>query len=127
MIDHYGVHGGVAVGSDTGQALLALMQLPHVWTKLSAPYRNSEDPLAVQPDPGWLCAILGIASERCVWGSDWPHTPEHALQTGAGDVIPYRPLDYGAVLGGFRAALPAGFAAERILRDNPARLYSFEQ
>jgi predicted TIM-barrel fold metal-dependent hydrolase len=124
VIDHYGVHGGVAVGSDTGQALLALMRLPHVWTKLSAPYRNSEDPLAVQPDPDWLRAILDAASERCVWGSDWPHTAPHGQQTGHGLPLPYRTLEYGAVLDGVRAALPPHLV-DSILRHNPARLYGF--
>ena len=51
VVDHYGVHGGVSPGSDTGRALLALLRQPHVWTKLSAPYRSGDDPLAVQPDP----------------------------------------------------------------------------
>ena len=127
VIDHYGLHGSAAPDSLHGRALLGLLRLPHVWIKLSAPYRVIDDPLAVRPHAAWLAAILDCCADRCVWGSDWPHTPEHALQTGASDVVPYRPLDYGAVLGGFRAALPAGFAAERILRNNPARLYSFEQ
>lgn len=127
VIDHYGLHGDAAPDGLHGRALLGLLRLPHVWIKLSAPYRVVADPLAVRPHAAWLAAILACCAERCVWGSDWPHTPDHALQTGAGNVVPYRLLDYGAVLGGFRSALPDGFAAERILRDNPARLYGFPQ
>lgn len=124
VIDHYGVHGGVLPGSDTGQALLGLLRLPHVWMKLSAPYRCSADPLAVRPDPDWLAAILHAGAERCVWGSDWPHTAPHGNQTGGGVALPYRALDYRDVLEGARASLPPG-QVDAILRHNPARLYGF--
>ncbi len=124
VIDHYGLHGGAAPGDGTGQALLDLLRLPHVWTKLSAPYRASDDPLAVRPDPDWLAAILHAGADRCVWGSDWPHTAPHDQQTGGGVPLPYRALDYGHVLDGARVALPAG-QVDAILRHNPARLYGF--
>lgn len=125
VIDHYGVHGGVAPGDDTGQALLDLLRLPHVWMKLSAPYRCSDDPLAVRPDPAWLAALLDAAAPRCVWGSDWPHTAPHGHQTGGGLPLPYRALDYQAVLGGILGMLPTD-QADAILRHNPARLYGFD-
>lgn len=124
VIDHYGVHGGVAPGSDTGQALLGLLRRPHVWMKLSAPYRCSADPVATRPDPDWLAAILDVGADRCVWGSDWPHTAPHGHQTGGGVMLPYRALAYRDVLEGARAALPAQ-QVDAILRRNPARLYGF--
>ena len=124
VIDHYGVHGGVAPGSDTGQALLELLRLPHVWMKLSAPYRSSEDALAVRPDPDWLLSILDANASRCIWGSDWPHTAPHRQQIGDGLPLPYRALDYRAVLDGARSALPPDLV-DPILRHTPARLYGF--
>ena len=125
VIDHYGLHQGVAPGDAEGAALLDLLRQKHVWMKLSAPYRSSNDPLAVTPDSVWLNAILAACAERCVWGSDWPHTPLHALQTGDGVPLPYRALDYPTVLAGFRDALPDPALAEAILSHNPARLYEF--
>jgi predicted TIM-barrel fold metal-dependent hydrolase len=125
VIDHYGVHQDTPPGSADGAALLALLRQPHVWMKLSAPYRNSADPLAVRPDPAWLAAILEACGPRCVWGSDWPHTPPHGMQTGHGVPLPYRALDYGAVLAGFRDSLPPGAWADAILCRNPALLYGF--
>ncbi len=125
VIDHYGVYGTHMPDSGDGEALLALLALPHVWIKLSAPYRSGHDPLALQADPAWIAAILARCAPRCVWGSDWPHTPVHAVQTGDLKVHPYRPLPYQAVLDGFRNSLPRG-AADAILVDNPARLYGFE-
>jgi predicted TIM-barrel fold metal-dependent hydrolase len=125
VIDHYGVHENTRPDSNDGAALLALLRLPHVWMKLSAPYRNSTEPLTVRPDPAWLAAILEACGERCVWGSVWPHTPPHGMQTGDGVSLPYRALDYGAVLDGFRDSLSAGAWADDILCRNPARLYGF--
>ena len=125
VIDHYGLPAGAAPEGAAGRALLRLLARGHVWMKLSAPYRSSGDALAVRPDAAWLRAILEAGAERCVWGSDWPHTPPHALQGGAEVPLAYRRLDYRAVLEGFTAALPSGASAWAILRDNPARLYDF--
>jgi predicted TIM-barrel fold metal-dependent hydrolase len=125
VIDHYGLHQGTTPDSASGDALLGLLRQPHVWMKLSAPYRISADPLAVRPDSAWLAAILDACSDRCVWGSDWPHTPPHGLQTGHGVKLPYRALDYAAVLDGFRSSLPPGALVDAILCHNPARLYGF--
>ncbi|HEX3163344.1 MAG TPA: amidohydrolase family protein [Pseudolabrys sp.] len=126
VIDHYGLHSGHTPDDVEGRALLDLLSLPHVWIKLSAPYRNSTDDLATRPDPGWLAAILAVASDRCVWGSDWPHTPPHNVQMGSELHAPYRRLRYGGVLDGFIAAVGSTELAERILSDNPARLYEFQ-
>ena len=125
VIDHYGVYGRSRPDSAAGRVLLELLGLPHVWMKLSAPYRVSDDPLETRPDPSWLAAILECARERCVWGSDWPHTPAHGAQHG-GDVAGiYRPLSYATLVDDFIAALPSDALAQMILADNPARLYEF--
>ena len=126
VLDHYGLHAGAAPEDAAGAALLGLLRRPHVWMKLSAPYRSSDDALAVRPDAAWLAALLDAGGDRCVWGSDWPHTPVHALQTGDQAALPHRVLDYAAVLNGFRASLPRGPSADAILQRNPARLYGFE-
>ncbi len=106
--------------------LLELLRLPHVWMKLSAPYRSTGDALAVTPDPAWLQKLLHVSANRCVWGSDWPHTPAHEQQTGDGALLPYRPLDYAAVVEGFRSALPDPTLADKIMGINPERLYRFK-
>ena len=125
VIDHYGVHSGYTPDHAEGRTLLDLLALPHTWIKLSAPYRVSSNPLATRPDPTWLAAILATASDRCVWGSDWPHTPPHNVQMGSELHSPYRRLRYGALLDDFIAAVGSAELAGRILSDNPARLYEF--
>ena len=60
VIDHYGVYGDATPESADARRLLELLRLPHVWMKLSAPYRVSADPLATRPDRRWLDAILSL-------------------------------------------------------------------
>jgi len=125
VIDHYGVYGNAAPDGPDAQRLLALLGLPHVWMKLSAPYRVSADRLATRPDRRWLDAILAAAADRCVWGSDWPHTPAHDEHRGPDVPGRYRPLSYSRLVDDVLAALSSDRLADRIMRDNPARLYGF--
>jgi predicted TIM-barrel fold metal-dependent hydrolase len=125
VIDHYGLYSGFVPHRGEGRLLLELIGLPHVWMKLSAPYRSSYDPLATHADPIWLAELLKAAADRCVWGSDWPHTPPREKHAGPDRVAPYRLLRYESVFDEFRAAVDSPELAERILTDNPARLYGF--
>ncbi len=124
VIDHYGVYGHHGPTGDAGKALLDLLRRPHVWMKLSAPYRVSDDPLATKPDPTWLSAFLDAARDRCLWGSDWPHTQPHGPQAGVA-AIGYRPIAYATLVDDFVAALGSAELGDMIMRDNPARLYGF--
>jgi predicted TIM-barrel fold metal-dependent hydrolase len=125
VIDHYGLYDGVRPESSEGRRLLELLRRPQVWIKLSAPYRVSGNPLETRPDPAWLEAILACAEDRCVWGSDWPHTPLQALQGDPAVGLPYRTLSYETLVDDFLAAIGAAELAERIMSDNPGRLYGF--
>jgi predicted TIM-barrel fold metal-dependent hydrolase len=125
VIDHYGLYGDKRPDSAEGRRLLDLVRLPHVWVKLSAPYRHDRGPLNIVPDREWIAALLTAAPDRCVWGSDWPHTPPHALPTDGATALPYRALSYERLVDDFVAAVGSQALAERIMRDNPARLYGF--
>ena len=125
VIDHYGVFGTATPDSSEGRQLLGLLELPHVWMKLSAPYRVGDNPLQTKPDPKWLKAILACAKDRCVWGSDWPHTPPYEEQKGGEIEAPYRKISYTALVDHFLAALDDKALARAIMEDNPARLYEY--
>ena len=124
VIDHYGLYSEPPESRD-GEVLQGLVGRRHVWVKLSAPYRVEADPLALRPDPAWMEAFLRMAPTRCVWGSDWPHTPPHEEQRGDAVPLAYRALDYADVLHGFRDAVGSAAVADRVMVDNPARLYGF--
>ena len=58
VIDHYGLYGNRRPDSAEGRRLLDLVPpLPHVWMKLSAPYRHDRGPLNTRPDREWLAAL----------------------------------------------------------------------
>jgi len=124
VIDHFGLPIGETPDSDAGRAFLNLVSLPHVWVKLSAPYRVLSDPLATTPPQDWMAALLETAPDRCVWGSDWPHTPPREEQRARDQVLPYRTISYASLLNEFSAMLPRHLVS-RVLRSNPERLYGF--
>jgi predicted TIM-barrel fold metal-dependent hydrolase len=125
VIDHYGLPGSETPDSYSGRRLLELVSLPHVWVKLSAPYRTGTDPLATAPPIDWLAAFLRVAADRCVWGSDWPHTPVEKDLKNA-EAAPYREISYKRLFEDFMVALPDATLARRILVENPARLFGFQ-
>src|SRR5262249_42999164 len=125
VIDHYGVYGTLPPNSAVGQKLIDLLGASHVWMKLSAPYRVGTNPLAIRPDRAWLSAILAAAKDRCIWGSDWPHTPPHEAQQGSHMPAPHRRLDYGQLVDEFVAAVGDKGLVDAIMLDNPSRLYGF--
>ncbi|MEA3193067.1 MAG: 2-pyrone-4,6-dicarboxylate lactonase [Betaproteobacteria bacterium] len=105
VIDHFGL-------SDSASPLLALMKKRDVWVKLSAPHR-----LAVDARP-IIQALAAAHPDRLVWGSDWPHVPRGRRSPER--IEPYEKVDDAAAL----ALLPAN-VREKILVENPARLYDF--
>ena len=125
VIDHYGLYGDKCPDSPEGRRLLDLVRLPHVWMKLSAPYRHDRGPVNMVPDREWIAALLEAAPDRCVWGSDWPHPPHNDDQKGANLEAPYRTLSYTTLVDEFIAALPSADCAARVMGDNAVRLYDF--
>lgn len=112
VLDH--LAGLAATPEPSAAAWAALRALADggAWIKLSGWYRLRCD----EPYDAIVPAIARIAPNfagRMVWGSDWPHTS-----------LPRTPDSrHAALLDPVRRALGAD-ALDRILRDNPARLYS---
>jgi predicted TIM-barrel fold metal-dependent hydrolase len=116
VIDHL-AHVNVALGAQSPEfaALLRLARLDHVWFKLTAPYRlSSQGPH--YPDVAPLAqALVAAAPDRCVWGTDWPHPN-----------ATYMPND-GDLADALAEWFPDATIRHRLLVDNPARLYGFEE
>jgi predicted TIM-barrel fold metal-dependent hydrolase len=114
VIDHMG-HMPVALGmSHPGfQALLALVRDHGWWAKLSGAYRISDDFPAYRDVVPWAQALIAAAPDRMVWGSDWPHV-----------AIPRMP-NTGVLRDQLALWAPDAATRDRILVDNPARLYDF--
>ncbi len=114
VIDHFGhVHAGDGVQSRGFETLLRLARLRHVWFKLIGPYRISKQ-WPLYPDVLPLAqALVAAAPDRCVWGTDWPH-PNAAYMPNDGDLAD--------ALGEW---LPDSATRDKVLVENPARLYDF--
>jgi predicted TIM-barrel fold metal-dependent hydrolase len=116
VIDHMGrIDPAEGPAGPAFAVLRRLLDAGNTWVKLSGVYMRSREGGPVYRDAHALGrALVHAAPERLVWGSDWPHTTEAPGSVNDADLLD--------VLGdwcGSQAAM------DRILVDNPARLYGF--
>ncbi len=115
VVDHFG-EPDVArgLGQPGFQAVLALGRESDAVVKLSAAFRASAQPFP-HPDvrPFVAAALDAFGLDRCVWGSDWPF------------ISTTQEVDYGRLLAGLVRWLPSADDRERVLWQNPARLFGF--
>ena len=116
VIDHIGrIDAGLGLAQPDFAALLALMQSPHCWVKLSGCDRITRlgPPYAdALPFARRLMAEFG---DRVLWGNDWPH-PNHAEASPDDDLLAALVAEIA----------PDAAARQRLLVDNPQRLYRFD-
>ena len=115
VIDHFAkCQAANGVNGKAFQALLRLMRRDNVWAKIMGSYfLSKQKPL--YPDVTPLAqAMIAAAPNRIVWGSDWPHPGARANMPDDGDLANQ-----------FGEWAPDAATQQRILVDNPARLYGF--
>lgn len=96
------------------------------WVKPPGAYRASSKALDY-PDMLPLAGALVAANpERLVWGSDWPH-PDSTLRPDRKptDLTPAQNVYDGRLLDLLAAWVPDRATRDRILVENPKRLYDF--
>ncbi len=116
VIDHMGramvEHG---LNQSAFLAMVALMQCPHVWVKVSGAERISASLSAVNPPyvdaAPFARKLIEAAPDRVLWGTDWPHPnvremPDDGLLV---DLLPHFHDDSEMI--------------RRLLVENPTRLY----
>ena len=127
VIDHLGLFRPERINGHKGfEALLRLLESNNAWLKVSGADRvcrgsRYEDAIPLMQQ------YIGIAPERLIWGTDWPHTPERPpLAEGEGPItLPYSKVDERQCLAVLAEACPDAETFKAILSDNPARLYGF--
>jgi predicted TIM-barrel fold metal-dependent hydrolase len=124
IFDHF---GGAKAAPGPGQAgfadLVDLVKSGHAYVKISAPYRTS-DKTPDFPDTAPLAQALVAANpDRVVWGSNWPHPGRGPTPTA---LAPPYPNDDGRVLNLLPTWVADPAVRKKILVDNPARLYGFD-
>jgi predicted TIM-barrel fold metal-dependent hydrolase len=93
------------------RVVLDRLQAGTGWVKLSSPYAlDQADPFAARD---LARALVAAAPERMLWGTNWPHP--NATSTP----------DDAALLDALAEWAPDAATRQRILVENPARLYGF--
>jgi D-galactarolactone isomerase len=116
VIDHTGKFlEPVPVSDPAFRALIALLERPRRWVKLSAPYETSKVGPPHYDDVALLAqALLRAHPGRCLWASNWPHPNRDPVPS---DAAMLALLDRWT--DGNRAL------RDRVLASNPAALYGF--
>ena len=114
VIDHMGrIDASRGTQSAEFQALLALLQAKHVWVKVSGAERISRESAPWRDAVPFARKLVAEFGDRTLWGTDWPH-PNLAFVPDDGDLVDLIG-DYG----------PSEAERQRLLVDNPQRLYGF--
>ena len=118
VIDHTGKFIDPVPPDDPAfRALLGLVETGRVWVKLSAPYETSKEGPPHYMDVGRLArALIRAAPERMVWATNWPHPSAQP-----------DPPDDAPLLDTLRHWAGDDATANRILAENPARLYGLSE
>ena len=119
VFDHFGHLQAIKGINDQGfRGLLRLLGDGKAWVKLSGAYRLG--PPGAQTDRAvadLAAALIATNPDQLVWGSDWPH-PALTEQDMPND---------GDILDALARWVPDAALRQRILVDNPARLYGFDK
>ena len=121
VVDHVG-----GARQDLGPAQPGFADLVDL-VSLGKAYVKITHPFIAQGESSELAKTLIAAnSDRILWGTDWPHvdTAPHPERKPT-DLWPFVPLDDPRLLHRFETWTPNAALLEKILVDNPARLYGF--
>lgn len=117
VVDHIGHMPARLTTAHPGfQALAHMVAEYGWWVKLSGAFRISDDHFAYRDVTPMAQALVALAPDRMVWGSDWPHVNLRDNMPDTGDLRNLLP-----------AWAPDPLQRHRILVDNPARLYGFPE
>ena len=127
VFDHFGGAQAALGLEQPGFAdLVELVKTGKAYVKISGAYRASK----LGPDYADCIplarALIEANSDRIVWGTDWPH-PDSVTPPGKKptDVTPLFQIDDGRLLNQLPVWAPDAAVRQKILVDNPARLYGF--
>src|ERR1700716_3060918 len=127
VFDHFGgAQAELGVDQPGFADLVELVRSGKAHVKISGAYRASK----LGPDYADAAplarALIAANSDRIVWGTDWPH-PASVTPPGrkVSDVTPLIQIDDGRLLNQLPVWAPDAAIRQKILVDNPARLYGF--
>jgi predicted TIM-barrel fold metal-dependent hydrolase len=115
VIDHMGrVKAGDGLDQQPFKVLLEWMKNDKFWVKICGAERvSSMGPPFTDALP-FAQQLIAAAPERILWGTDWPHPNVGKHMPNDGDLVDL-----------FAQMAPEPALQQKILVDNPARLYGF--
>jgi 2-pyrone-4,6-dicarboxylate lactonase len=115
VIDHIGrVKASAGLEQEPFRALLRLARLDSCWVKLCGAERVSTTGPPFHDAIPFARAVVEAAPDRVLWGTDWPHPNVGRYMPNDGDLVDLIPL-----------IAPDDILQRKLLRDNAARLYGF--
>jgi predicted TIM-barrel fold metal-dependent hydrolase len=135
VIDHMGLlkgesmagHGVPDVTTTPEFAeLLGALSDGNLWTKISAPYRNSYQDFEYLDLKPLVRKMVDANPNRVVWGSDWPHTQRHQDRAGKNpdDKEPFLKIDNARWIQSLSTWL-SDEEWQAMWVDNPQELYDY--
>ncbi len=113
VVDHMGrVPASEGVDHPAFRILLDLLREPNWWVKVSGAERISAAGPPFRDAIPFARRLIEAAPDRTLWGTDWPH-PNVRWEPDEADLVDLLP-EFGDAA-----------ALQRVLVDNPARLYGF--
>jgi len=115
VIDHMGrVSTRDGLEQEPFRLLLEAAQRENCWVKICGAERiSSAGPPFTDAVP-FARALLEVAAERILWGTDWPHPNTGEHMPNDGDLVDLIP-----------AYMPSRALQQKVLVENPDRLYRF--
>jgi 2-pyrone-4,6-dicarboxylate lactonase len=115
IIDHMGrVPTKDGLDQEPFKILLNVARMENCWVKICGAERiSSQGPPFTDAVP-FAQAILKVAPDRALWGTDWPHPNIKKHMPNDGDLVDLIPL-----------FMPDAALQRKVLVDNPQRLYAF--
>ena len=116
MIEHMGhVHFEKGLDQPAMKFMIEMLKNENWWLLSSNGNRDSKMERNWDDAVPFGQALIAVAPDRTVWGTDWPHPqwPKRMMNDAEEVELLYRYVDYDAAL------------IQKILVDNPAKLYAF--
>jgi predicted TIM-barrel fold metal-dependent hydrolase len=115
IIDHMGrVPTKDGLDQEPFKILLNAARMDNCWVKICGAERISAMGPPFTDAVPFAQALLKVAPDRCLWGTDWPHPNIKKHMPNDGDLVDLIPL-----------FMPDTELQRKVLVDNPHRLYGF--
>jgi len=118
VVDHYArIQTAEGIDQPAFQLLLELMERPNYWVKISGADQRTDAPYPYADVVPFARALIAVAPDRTLWGTNWPHSNIFVNGHTAND---------GLLVNLIPAFAPDESIRQQILVDNPARLFGFD-